>query len=64
MAAGTSVGDGQQEWLNMSETVLNILGHVTALITATLNLHNSRFNEVNTKPAAVPAVKYMKIQSV
>jgi hypothetical protein len=67
-AAGAGAGagaGGQQDWLNLSETVLNICGHVAGLISAALNLHNNRSNKVNKKPAAAASTaKYIKVQSV
>ena len=64
VGAGAGAGAGQQSWLNLSETVLNICGHVAELIIATLNLHNNRSSKVNKKSAFPASTKYIKVQSV
>ena len=62
--AGAGAGAGHQDWLTLSETVLNICGHVTGLIIATLNLHNNRSSKVNKKSVVPASTKYIKVQSV
>ena len=62
--AGAGAGAGHQDWLTLSETVLNICGHVTALIIATLNLHNNRSSKVDKKSVVPASPKYIKVQSV
>ena len=57
--------DSRSGGLNVTETVLNICGHVAGgLITATFILYNSRSNKVSKKPAAASAAKYIKVQSL
>ena len=62
--AGAGAGAGQQDWLSLSETVLNICGHAAGLIIATLNLHNNRSSKVNKKSVVPASPKYIKVQSV
>ena len=62
--AGAGAGAGQQDWLSLSETVLNIFGHVAGLVIATLNLHNNRSSKVNKKSDVPASTKYIKVQSV
>ena len=62
--AGAGTGAGHQDWLTLSETALNICGHVTGFIIATLNLHNNRSSKVNKKSVVPASPKYIKVQSV